>query len=200
MKKYYLEVTCENIAEVVPEVIKWNSWDMEHLKVVHNAYNSPDCLLTIPNSIVFIDTITLPLLGLKTKVMAIAHQWDELTQISFSLTPFALAKNTIQIIPLSPKRSLVRVKYEFCGNRVQKIFFPLIARLTRKWNRVVWDEDLPVKLRRQKALEYGFVDWYGLPDHLENRIDRSLTYKCKVPIDKTKGISEEMNLFSLTKK
>jgi hypothetical protein len=90
-------------------------------------------------------------------------QWDSNTQVSFSLTPFFIAKNSIKLIPIGEKKTKVQVTYEFSGNFFQKLFFPLFLYLIKKWNHIVWIEDLTLKIRRQKALEYGFIDFNGLP-------------------------------------
>ena len=45
------------------------------------------------------------------------------------------------------------------------IFWPfkkLIIKVIKKWNATNWDEDLPVKIRRQLALNHGFRDFYGV--------------------------------------
>ena len=41
--------------------------------------------------------------------------------------------------------------------------------LIRRWNEKVWQEDLPLKLRRQKVMRNGFVDFSGLPEKIIDR-------------------------------
>lgn len=199
MARKILTVVCENIVDAVPEVVKWNSWDGEHLRTVHGAYDDPIALITRPNDGLFVDKFKIPFIGVRIKTMVFTTQWDESRQVSYSLTPFFLAKNTIEVIPLSIRRTKVRVTYEFDGGFVCSLFFPIIRIMINKWNRQVWAEDLPLKLRRQKALEYGFVDFKGIPDNCESRMDKSLAYRCKIPVQKIKDIQEDRHPFHLKK-
>ena len=194
-----LAVVCENIVDAVPEVVKWNSWDGEHLRTVHAAYSEPQSLLSCPGTGLIIDRFRIPFLGIRFKVMVFATQWNDSTQISYALTPFFLSKNAIEVIPVGDKQTKVKVTYEFSGNFFQSLMFPLFGMLIKKWNKQVWLEDLPLKLRRQKALEYGFVDFQGLPTNVSERSDISLSYKCEIPVTKTKGILEDRHPFYMQK-
>ena len=55
-----------------------------------------------------------------------------------------------------------------------------------KWNNKIWNEDLLVKLRRQKILKYNFKDFSGLPDRI---VDRNFEGEIKlfVPIPRPKN-------------
>lgn len=194
----YMSVVCSNIVDAVPEVVKWNSWDGEHLRTVHNAYADPILLMTRQQDGLFIDRFKIPFLGFRLKTMVFTTQWDESNQVSFVLTPFFLAKNTINVSKVEDKKTLVRVTYEFSGNFVQSLLFPIFRKMIQKWNKVVWEEDLPLKLRRQKALEYGFIDFQGLPSESSLRFDKSMSYKCEIPVTRTKGIREERHPFFLS--
>jgi hypothetical protein len=192
-----MEVICENVVDVVPEVVKWNSWDREHLRTVHKAYNDPLTLLTRPNDMLFIDRFKIPFLGLGIRTMVFTTQWDETREVSYTLTPFFVTKNTIEVIHLEEKKTKVRVKYEFDGNFFQALCFSLVKRMIIKWNKQVWDEDLPMKLRRQKALEYGFIDFNGIPKDRAKRIDRSINYRTKIPVPTLNDLKEDRHPFSL---
>ena len=93
-----LTVVCENIVDAVPEVVKWNSWDSEHLKTVHKAYSHPKKLMSCPGAGLFVDRFKIPLLGISLKAMVYSTQWSDSMQISFTVNPFFLAKNTIEVI------------------------------------------------------------------------------------------------------
>jgi len=190
-----MKVVCENIVNAVPDVVRWNSWDGEHLKTVHSAYTDPLLLVSRQNESLFIDRIKIPFLGLKVKTMVFTLQMDETTQVSYTMTPFFLAKNTIKLTEIEPKKTLVKVTYEFSGNLFQKILFPIHRILIKKWNGIVWKEDLPLKLRRQKALEYGFIDYFGLPDKLQDRNDISLIHKTELPVKRPSNIRETSHPF-----
>ena len=38
-----------------------------------------------------------------------------------------------------------------------------------KWNHQTWEEDLPLKMRRQKVKRLGFKDFKGLPEKTKDR-------------------------------
>lgn len=194
-----LTVVCENTVDAVPEVVKWNSWDGEHLRSVHSAYAEPQLLSSNQNTCLFIDKFKIPLIGLRLKSLVYTTQWNDTTQISFSLTPFFLAKNMIEVISIGDSKTKVKVTYQFSGNFFQALFFPIFKRMIKKWNKQVWLEDLPLKLRRQKALKYGFIDFQGLPEAITDRQDRSTSYKCEIPVTKTKGIIEDDHPFYIAK-
>jgi hypothetical protein len=194
-----LSVVCENIVDAVPEVVKWNSWDAEHLKTVHSAYDAPQILVSSPGLGLFIDRFKIPILGFRLKSMVFGWQMNESTQISFCLTPFFLAKNSIELIPMGGKKTKVKVTYQFCGNIFQSLLFPIYKIMIQRWNKKVWLEDLPLKLRRQKALEYGFIDFQGLPIEITERHNKSFTYKCDATVVKTKGIAESSHPFYVSK-
>lgn len=191
----YLKVTCENVVDATPEVVKWNSWDGEHLKVVHKAYSNPKLLYSRPGFGLLVDAFKMPLLGIKLRSLVFTVQDSDESQVSYTQTPFFLAKNSITLVKLSEKKTLVKVNYEFEAGFLVSIFFPIIKRYIIKWNDTVWQEDLPLKIRRQKALEYGFVDFVGLPSKIENRVDKSLTYKCEIPVTRTSGLTEDDHVF-----
>lgn len=197
---YTSKIICENIVDCVPEVVKWNSWDIEHLKVVHKSYSNPLYLLVSPGQMLFIDSFKIPVLNLKIKSMVFSMQWSNDTQVSFSLTPFFIAKNSIKLIEMNEKKTKVQVTYEFSGNYVQKLFFPIFIYLIKKWNHTVWLEDLILKIRRQKALEYGFIDFNGLPEKLEDRYDLSTQYFLSdIPVKVNTEIDEFKHDFFMKK-
>jgi hypothetical protein len=192
-------VTCENIVNTVPEVIKWNQWDFEHLKSVHSAYENPKILVSNKETIVFIDNFKIPLIGIRLKSLVYSTQWSDKIQITFTQTILFLAKNTIELTQLGEKKTKVKVTYELTGNIFQSLLFPIYKILLQKWNSNVWIEDLPLKLRRQKALEYGFQDFKGLPSNIDERKDISSTYKCDLPVPRVKNIIETNHIYYINK-
>ncbi len=187
------------MVNVVPEVIKWNQWDFEHLKSVHSGYSNPQILVSNKETIVFIDSFKIPFIGIRIKSLVYSTQWTDTVQVSFSKNFLFLAKNTIEIIQISEKLSKVKSTYEFSGNSFQSILFPIYKILIKTWNKNIWNEDLPLKLRRQKALEYGFVDFQGLPINSAERKDISTNYKCHLPVPRIKNIKEVSHEYYINK-
>lgn len=194
-KKKILRVVCVNEVDAIPEVVKWNSWDSEHLRTIHKAYIQPKVLFDGHAEGLFVDSFKIPFIPIRIKTMVFTAQVSESTQISYSLTPFFLAKNSINVQLIGPKKTKVEVKYEFESNIFFALFFPAVKLMIKKWNRVVWHEDLPLKLRRQKALDYGFIDFVGLPIKISERLDRSDCYKTEIPVIKSPGLIETSHPF-----
>jgi hypothetical protein len=195
----YLKVICKNSVNANPEVIKWNSWDGEHLASVHSAYSNPKTLYSAPNNLLFFDVIKIPYLPFKISSMVYTVQNSEFEQVSYTKNLFFLAKNSIKIYQ-KDKKSVVEVTYEFEANLLVSLLFPLIKKQIKKWNKTVWKEDLPLKMRRQKALEYGFIDWVGIPNKKSDRVDKSIDYKTEIPVYRPKGLEQDSHPFCIIKK
>ncbi len=193
-----LKVVCENFVAATPEVVKWNSWDSEHLNSVHGAYDAPKYLLTREGEVLFVDRVKVPFFRIRLKCLVFAIQWDSENQITYTLTPFFLAKNTINVQQINDGTTRVRVIYEFSGNWIQALLFPIFKILIQRWNQTVWEEDLPLKLRRQKALSYGFIDFRGIPDKMEMRKDRTGIYKASIPVPTTRNVEEFSHPFFIS--
>lgn len=178
----YLKIICKNSVDANIEVVKWNSWDGEHLASVHKAYSNPQALYVNRNIGLSIDSFSVPYIPIKFKTMFFTVQDSNTTQLSYAKNIFFLAKNTISLKKISDKKTVVEVTYEFELNFFMNLFRNLITRYITKWNEIVWKEDLPLKLRRQRALEYGFIDWIGLPMKIKNRKDRSNVFKADTPV------------------
>lgn len=196
----YLKVFCENKVKASPEVIKWNSWDGEHLVSVHSAYSNPKTLYSAPKNSLFIDSFKIPLTPFRLRSLVYTTQNTENEQISYAKNFLFLAKNSIKVIPVSSSVTKVCVTYEFEANFIVALLFPLIKRKIKQWNKIVWDEDLPLKLRRQKALEYGFIDWVGLPNKFSDRTDKTKQYKTEIPVNRPKNLIQDNHPFCIIKR
>ena len=64
-----------------------------------------------------------------------------------------------------------------------------------KWNKKVWLEDLPVKLRRQKVLEMGHKDFIGLPEEISHRKNHEIK-KTKLPLARPRNSSRDQHPLS----
>ena len=54
---------------------------------------------------------------------------------------------------------------------VPKMVGPIMCRMMATWNERVWLEDLSLKLRRHKVLRWGFRDFVGFPDSVDDQQD-----------------------------
>ena len=78
-------------------------------------------------------------------------------------------------------------KYIFKGWKqwLVPIMEPILKRLVVFWNKRQWEEDLPIKLRRQKVMRLGFKDFKGLPNKVEDRTYEG-PVECKLPVPRLK--------------
>jgi hypothetical protein len=90
------------------------------------------------------------------------------------------------------------MNYKFHLNGWKAILRPLLKRLIPIWNRKVWIEDLPVKLRRQKVLEMGHKDFIGLPKDVKDRMNHKVM-KTKLPIPRPRNSSRDQHPLSKRK-
>ena len=87
------------------------------------------------------------------------------------------------------------MNYKFYLNGWKIILKPILKMLIPVWNKKVWVEDLPVKLRRQKVLQMGFKDFHGLPDDIEQRKGHEIK-KVKLPIPRPRKSSRDLHPLS----
>ena len=96
--------------------------------------------------------------------------------------PFGvLSKLEMQYIELEPKKTRLINSYSL---DLPVFFYPfksLIPILVRKWNDTNWSEDLPIKIRRQQAVDIGFTDFLG-----KNRDSSRQPARLKLPLPRTK--------------
>ena len=73
-----------------------------------------------------------------------------------------------------------------------KLLAPLWKRITDRWFINTWDEDAPMRLRRQKVWNLGFRDFVGI-DYVNQKkpqpegVPSNRPYPVQLPVPKTKG-------------
>lgn len=165
-----LEKEYTNIIECSPTVIWWNYWDLDHLDVVHPGYVASKILFEKDNVSLQYHTLSIPLIPfLRVKTMDFSVQVDNTRMENYAFLFNVPIKTTVTVEQLDEKKSKIIVNYKFELTGWKKLFSPILNHLIPKWNERVWMEDLPIKLRRQKALELGFKDWIGLPLKVSER-------------------------------
>ena len=92
----------------------------------------------------------------------------------------------------------ITMNYKFHLNGWKKILSPLLKYLIPIWNKKVWLEDLPVKLRRQKVLEMGHRDFIGLPNDISERKGHEIK-KTKLPLARPRNSSRDQHPLSKNK-
>lgn len=167
--KNLLEVNVTKKIACCKAVAFWNYWDHEHLEVIHSGYSNVEIIHENNNSMFSVRDVTVPILGFKVATPVFMLQSDKSTLITYAIQFGILSKTTVKIKDIEKDNCEINMNYKFYLNGWQKFLKPLLKILIPKWNEKVWNEDLPVKLRRQKVLRYNFKDFFGLPDKLEDR-------------------------------
>lgn len=196
-KNNILEIEINRSINCSAEVAKWNYWDHEHLDVVHSGYQSVDLLYEKDNVAFGYSNIKVPVIPfLHTKTPLFLVQHDDQTQYTFAIQYGVLSKTTITIIPETESSCNLIMNYKFFLNGWRKVLRPILKKLIPVWNQKVWDEDYGIKIRRQKVLEMGFKDFWGLPD-IKVRNENHKIEKIKLPIIRPRNSSRDQHPLSL---
>ena len=178
-----LEIEIKKEIECSAEVAKWNYWDHEHLDVIHGGYEKVDILYDNNNFSFGMSTLKIPVIPfLKARSPLFLVQHDENTQFTFASQFGVLSKTTIKIKPETRSSCKIVMNYKFYLNGWRIILRPILSRLIPIWNEKVWQEDYPVKLRRQKVVDMGFKDFWGLPKDINERnFNGKIEFKLPIP-------------------
>ena len=196
LKNNILEISISRNVKCSKEIAKWNYWDHEHLDVVHGGYKSVDILYDKDNFCFGYSRIKVPVVPFLyslTPLFLVQH--DDSTQFTYAIQFGVLSKTTIKIKDTSTGSCEITMNYKFYLNGWKIILKPILKMLIPVWNKKVWVEDLPVKLRRQKVLKMGFKDFHGLPDDIEQRKGHEIK-KVKLPIPRPRKSSRDLHPLS----
>lgn len=154
------EITRE--VDVSREVCLWNTWDHEHLFYVHKQFQFAKMLYEDSN-VAFIRTkIKVPFLPIFLNCLHTMTSLKNGDVMVIDTLPFGvIATLEMRYIEREPKKTILR---NFYSLEMPFIFYPiknLIPKMIQKWNDTNWAEDMPLKIRRQQALDLGFRDFYG---------------------------------------
>ena len=189
-----LEMEFHRELDVSRSVAFWNYWDHEHLDVVHDGYRKSDILYEKNNVMLRIDDVNIPIpfipfITLRTLIFMV--QEDENTLYTYAVQMGIVSKTTIKIEEIKKDYCHFTMNYKFELNGWRAILRPLLKKLIPIWNERVWDEDLPLKIRRQKVLRNNFKDFYGLPKKMQDREYHELIEDIKLPIKRPRKSSRD---------
>jgi hypothetical protein len=166
------ERSFERELDVSPAVGMWNIWDFEHAQWVHRStYSSFRVAYEDDRMALLLVRMRLPFLPFVKSdgVNVLVRKNDETTEI-FNLGLFGLFSNaTLTCRPAGKDRCLFTFRYRVILRGWQCLLRPLLPFFFSRWQTRIWDEDLPLKRRRQKMVRWGFVDFVGLPDRVRQR-------------------------------
>ena len=167
---------------VSKNVALWNTWDHEHLTFVHQQFGK-SVILYEDSNVVFIKTrVQIPYTPFFMNTIHTLTRLKNDNVLVIDSVPFGIiTKLKMEYIELGKSKTLLNNYYEL---HLPFIFYPfkaILIKLIKKWNNVNWLEDLPLKTRRQQALDMGFRDFYG-----NNPSSKDHLYKVKLPLPRLK--------------
>jgi hypothetical protein len=179
-----VRVVTHQEVETHVSVVQWNSWDAEHLRTVHSGYADAYVLFEGGQTSLSEVVTSLPWLKIRVKTVLFVAQIDQSTQITFARQLGVWSRTTIRVTA-HETFAHIDTEYEFALRGLQKLLKPILRRMIPRWNEVVWNEDLPVKLRRERVLQLGFKDFAGLPESISERIasERNTMIPVLRPVD-----------------
>ena len=107
-----------------------------------------------------------------------------------------VSRNRITINEIGEEKSEIIMNYKFHLKYWQLPFKNLLKKLFTKWNDKIWNEDYPVKIRRQKILNLNFRDFIGLPLKRSERKFKGKKYKLVLPVKRYKNSSRDQHPLS----
>lgn len=162
----------------------WNQWDHEHTMVVHGeSWLEGRLLYEDERTCIAFVTIRVPIFSFLTSTaMNVNLKYDAHTMYTINLGLFGIPSITkIAIREDPPDHITHHTTYTFFLRGWRRLLAPLLPSMMARWNERVWQEDLPLKLRRQKMLRHGFRDFVGMPEKIADRkYDGPL--ECRLPI------------------
>ena len=183
---------CEKEMDCSKEVVIWNYFDHQHVVGTHFKYYSRYKIIAEKNEWSLVERFyRLPVIGLKTSSHGFMYLENPNLIRSFQFGKLGMVVDqSIELNDLGPDRCLVTTEYRLEAPGIFKIFEPLWRRMTAKWFINTWDEDAPMRLRREKVWKLGFRNFSGIdyinkkvaqPEHLPVR-----PYPIELPVPKIK--------------
>ena len=191
----YIKTSITREIAVNSEVVEWNYWDNEHVRSIHEGYDDIHILLANSDTTMQLFKLKIPLLGFKINTLTFQHRPKKNIILVFTTLWGALQKTLITIVPVSKNKTKIKIDYEFELPFYFSPFSKIIVSLVKKWNQKTWEEDLPLKFRRNDAMKNNFIDFAGIKKIKSSEIN----YSCKLPIPKAKDTYLDKHKFKYIK-
>ncbi len=198
-----IEINCQQETDCSLAVGMWNYLDHEHVTEVHEGFVESQVIYESGDIVMAVNKMKAPILSFfKVNNVGMTVKKDENTLLCFSTMPGMTVKTTINITETQKDHTVYKMKYEFMLIGWKEFFAPLIKIYLNKkvpiWNERQWQEDLPLKSRRQKVLKMGFKDFHGLPAKISDRYYDG-PFECKIPVPRLPGSPVDRLVASLKK-
>ena len=188
-----LNLTFKRKVNCSVNICLWNHWDHDHINYAHDGiYNESEIFYEDDRVVLFYHIMKIPFIPffqISTVDMTVLKDKNTVCTYGFQFGIPSLS--TAKYRDISKDKCLVSVNYKFKFSGLQILLYPLIKFLIPRWNNRTWNEDLPLKLRRQKVKRMNFKDFKGLPKNIK---DRKFTGKVdiKLPITRLNKIDKKL--------
>jgi len=158
-----IKFTIARTVDASKDVCLWNTWDHEHLFYVHQQFNSAKIIHENATSAVMETYIKIPFVPKYMRSIHCLFEIADRNVLVIDTMPFGIIAQVEMIYEvISEKKTKLINNY----NLDVPFFFypakPIMKYFIQKWNNINWMEDMPLKLRRQKAVDLGFRDFRGI--------------------------------------
>jgi len=152
-------------------VCLWNHWDCDHINYVHKGfYTQSEIFYEDDRFVLIFHSLKVPLIPfLKINTIDVTVLKDKNTVCTYGFQFGIPSLSTAKYKEIAKDKCLVEVNYKFKFTGLNILFYPLIKYLIPRWNERTWNEDLSLKLRRQKVIRMNFKDFRGLPKKIKER-------------------------------
>lgn len=185
------ERTYQREVDASAAAVWWNYWDHEHLVVVHDGYTDAKILYEDNRVAALLLTFKLPVFSwIKSHSLNIMIKRSEEMIRAINIGLFGIPViTTIWVKEDAPDHCRIRINYKFFLLGWRQWLEPLLVIMVPRWNEKVWQEDLPLKIRRTKVLRYGFKDFYGLPEKVADRKFEGVPKFIRIPLSKLREVN-----------
>ncbi len=169
----------------------WNYWDHEHLIVVHKGYTDAKILYENDKMGALLLTYKLPIFSwMKSQSLniIIKHTDEVIKAINVGIFGIPIV-TTVTVKEDREDHCILDISHKFFLMGWKQILKPMLVIMAPRWNERVWQEDLPLKVRRTKVMRLGFKDFYGLPTDMAERHREGKLEFVRIPLSKLREVS-----------
>ena len=188
-----LDITFRRKVNCSVNICKWNHWDHDHINSTHKgSYKDTQILYEDDRVVLLFHRMKIPLIPfLKVNTLDMTALKDKNTGVTYGFQFGVPSLSTATYKDISKDKCSAVVNYKFVFIGIKILLYPLIKFLIPRWNERTWNEDLPLKLRRQKIKRMNFKDFKGLPDKIKDR-KFSGPIDFKLPISRLKKVDSKL--------
>ena len=160
----------ERVAPVSKTVCLWNTWDHEHLYFVHRQFNEAKILFENKTTAVINTKVKIPFTPFFMSNLHCLYEFEDKNVLVIDTLPFGvIAKVRMEYEEIEEKQTRLTNYYEINLPFYFVPFFLILKAMILRWDDINWEGDLPLKIRRQQAVDLGFRDFVGIDHRLKGK-------------------------------